>query len=483
MARARSRRLTGVDAGFLAMQRVEQPMFNVAFAVLAADGPALTREALREHLRARLDQLPAYRWRVVRVPGDLHRPLAVDDPDFDLDAHVHHVRADAPGADADLDRLVARLAEEPMGLDRPLWRAYLVDGLSGARQAVVLHFHHAIADGSAAMATFRRVFSDEATPDFADQPAYRPGRLPGRAALVLGGVLGLLAAWLRIPGLVVRTVRGVRRLRARRAAGHVVVPAYSRGAPWTVLNEAYTTRRVFVRDTWSLADLRALKSAAGARLGVPVTLNDVVLAVVAGSTRRVLLDAGALPERPLLTVVPMGDEPPGTPERQYGNFFWSLTTTLATDVADPLERLRTIAEVTAEGKAHLQALGPGIVRGWLDVVPPRLVARGAGAVFERLRESSDDVDANILVSNVRGPVEPVTLLGRTVADLHVCGPPSNGVGLNISVMSHGPSLAVSCLAFRDALRDADGFRTALADSLAELRAAAGLADPEHVRTA
>lgn len=457
-----SRRLTGTDAGFLAMERVEQPMFNVAFAVLAADAPPLTIEALRDHLAGRLDQLPSYRWRIVPVPGNVHRPLAVDDPDFDLDAHLERVHVDAPGDDADLDALFASLAERPMPTDRPLWRVFLVDGLSGGRQAVVLHFHHTIADGSAAMATFRRVFSDAPTPPLVGVDPFRPGPLPGKAQLLLVGLVGMLAQLGRIPALLLRTIRGVRRLRKRRAAASVEVPAYSKGAPWTVLNEAFTRGRVFTRVNLPLAGLRQMKSAAG------VTVNDVVLAVVAGAVRRVLVGRDMLPERPLLVVVPMGDEAPGAPERQYGNHFWSLTTTLATDIEDPVERLRTIAEVTAVGKAHLQALGSGIIRSWLDVVPPRMLARGAGKVFERLRDSTDDIDANVLVSNVRGPAELLTLGGRTVTGLYVCGPPSNGVGLNISVMSYGPELAVSVLAFADALHRPEELAAHLEASFREL---------------
>lgn len=466
--RGGNRRLTGVDAGFLVMERAEQPMFNVAFGVLGPDGPPLTLAGLREHLASRLDQLPAFRWRIVPVPGGVHRPLAVDDPDFDLDAHVARVHVDQPGDDQSLDALFAQLAEEPMDHSRPLWRAFLVDGLSGGRQAIVLHFHHAIADGAAAMATFRRVFSDAGTPPLADAQPWRPGRPPSRVSMLVAGILGMLAQVGRIPGLLVRTLRGVRRLRARTASVDVEMPPISSGAPWTTLNEAFTTRRVFTRVNLSLDALRQVKSAAG------VTVNDVVLAVISGAVRRLLLEHDALPDRPLLAVVPIGDEPAGAPERTYGNHFWSLTTTLATDLDDPVERLRRISAVTDEGKVRLQALGSDVVQAWLDVVPPRLLARGARNVFERLRASTDDVDASILVSNVRGPAERLSLGGRTLTDLYVCGPPSNGVGLNVSVMSYGGELTVSVLAFADALRDPSAFVAAVKDSFAELADATGV---------
>lgn len=467
----RFRQLSGIDTGFLAMDHPEQPMFNIATGVLAPDGPPLTIDALVEHLRSRLPQLPSYRWRVVPIPGGVGQPVLLDDPAFEITDHVEHVVLEDAGGAA-LEALVAELAERPMRMDRPLWRAYLVDGLvdhlGRGRQAVVLHFHHAIADGTAAMAMFDRVFSCDPTPEVPGVPAYRPGPRPSRLRLLWAGLLAQLVLLARVPGLVRRTRRALKAVRARQADADVTVPPFNGGAPWTPLNDAFTPGRTFTRVVLPLPVLLDVRRAIG------VSLNDVVLGVVSGALRRLLANRGGLPERSLLANVPAADPAPDALERTWGNDFWSLTTTLATDVEDPLVRLRTIAAVTAESKEQLRLFGVGLVPAWLHVVPPRLVARGHRRVLARLRGATTDVDANVLVSNVRGPAAPYVLLGRTVEELLVCGPPSNGVGLNISVMSYGEELMVSVLAFASALPDGSVLAEALHESFVELADAAGV---------
>ncbi|WP_181313026.1 wax ester/triacylglycerol synthase family O-acyltransferase [Nocardioides campestrisoli] len=478
------RRLSGEDAGFLYMEQPEQPMNSMALGVLEPSvlepSAALTLADLRAHLERRLDELPSFRWRILPVPLRLHHPVAVDDPDFDLDRHLRHVTLPPGATDADLEALFAEIAEEHLDRDRPLWQVVLVDGLDGggdgARQAVIAKYHHCLADGVAAIFNFSRIFSDTdfSDTDFSDTgrgpgpagTAYRPRRLPGPGRLVRDALLDHVRAWPRLPGLVLRTLRGVRAVRARRRTARVEVPGFDAQAPWTPLNDAFTVRRSYVRAELSLAGVKQVKDAAGG------TLNDVVLAVVAGALCRYLPARGGLPERPLLTTVPVSTEGTQALSRQWGNHFWSFTTTLATDVSDPWERLAVIGACAREGKARLELLGVGLVPDWLDVLPPLLVEPGARAMLERGRTARESVDASILVSNVRGPAEPWSLRGRVFADLHVDGPPSNGVGVNVMVWSYGDRLLLGCLAFADSLDDPAAFRSALLDSFAELHALA-----------
>ncbi len=201
-----------------------------------------------------------------------------------------------------------------------------------------------------------------------------------------------------------------------------------------------------------------------------VTLNDVILAVMAGACRRYLEAHGGVPTLPLLTSVPVSDEPVDAPVRQHGNRFWSFTTSLATDVEDPWDRLAKISAVTGEAKEQLSTLGTDLMPAWLDVVPPLVAEPGARALVGRLKASTDRVDANILISNIKGPDQPWTLFGRTVEDLHVDGPPSNGVGCNVMVWSYGDRMLLGILAFADALRDPDLLSRSITESFEELAA-------------
>lgn len=477
-------RLSGEDAGFLYMDLPGQPMNTMMVAVFGtgADGP-LTLPDVRRHLERRLDQLPSFRWRVVRVPFGLHHPVAVRDPQFDLDFHLRTATASAPGGDVQLNELFASIAERHLDQRHPLWQVTLVDGLSGSRQALVLKYHHCLADGVAAVTTLSRVFSDEDLPPLPGVAPFAPERLPSRRRLVAGALRDHARALGRLPALAGETRRGAKAVKTRRASASVTVPGFNGQAPKTILNDAFTPARAYARAALPLTGVKAIKDAAAAD-APGVTLNDTVLAIMAGATRRYLEQHGELPARPLLTSVPVSTEPGDAPVRQAGNHFWSFTTTLATDVDDPWQRLQVISATAKEARAQLELFGVHLMPAWLDVVPPLVAEPGARALVERLRAADHDVDGNILISNIRGPSRPLRLLGRTVDDLYVDGPPSNGVGCNVMLWSYGDRLLFGILAFADALRHPESFTAAIAESYEELHALAvdrseAAAPPHH----
>ncbi len=461
-------RLSGEDAGFLSMEQPEQAMNTIAVGTLRAPGggPAgLTIEDVRTHVAGRLDQLPSFRWRIVPVPFGLHNPMAVRDPDFELDYHLR----EATLADGQsLDDLFARLAEQHLDRRHPLWQLTLVHGLPGGDQALILKYHHCLADGVAAFTTFSRVFSDAPTDPVPDAPVpWTAEKVPSKALLVWLALLDHLAALTVVIGLAVRSKRGFDAVKAHRAKATVPVPEFSRAAPNSALNDAFTPERAYARAALPLAAVKEAKDAAG------VTLNDIVLATVAGGLRGYLAERDELPNRPLLASVPVSYEAPDAPVRQAGNRFWSFTTTLATDEADPAERLAVISATAAEAKEQLTILGPDLMPAWLDLVPPLVSEPGAKALIERLRTTPHDglVDANVLISNIRGPAEPWTLLGCDVVDLFIDGPPSNGVGLNVMLWSYGDRLLLGILAFADALQDPAALTRHVETAFADLRTA------------
>ena len=458
-------RLSGEDAGFLSMEQPGQALNTIAIGTLRRpDGTptALTIEDVRTHVAARLDQLPSFRWRIVPVPFGLHQPMCVRDPRFDLDQHLREVTLE-PGQTT--DDLVAHLAEQHLDRRHPLWQLTLVHGLPDGRQALILKYHHCLADGVAAFTTFSRIFSDAPTEPIPSVPLpWTPEPIPGAIALIVLALLDHLRALLRIPGLAARTKRGADAVKARRATAPVAVPDFSGGAPNGALNEAFTAGRTYARAAIPLADVRRVKDEAG------VTLNDVVLATVAGGLRGYLDERGELPTRPLLASVPVAYEASDAPVRQAGNRFWSFTTSLATDIDHPAERLAVISATAAEAKAQLTILGPDLLPAWLDFVPPFITKPGAKALISRLRDTppSGLVDANVLISNIRGPAEPWSLLGCEVSDLYLDGPPSNGVGLNVMLWSYGDRLLFGILAFADALQDPAALTRHVEAAFAEL---------------
>ncbi|MCU1498239.1 MAG: wax ester/triacylglycerol synthase family O-acyltransferase, partial [Acidimicrobiales bacterium] len=438
------RRLAGSDAGFLFIESESQTSTCVDLAVLApaSDGRGpLTLAELRDHVAVRLDQVPSFRWRLEEVPLGVNHPLWVEDADFDLGYHLRHATVAAPGGPAELDALVAE--QLPGLLDRrhPLWQIVLVDGLADGRQALIYRFHHAMADGAALITTLDRLMADlPGADDAAPAPPRPAAELPRRSVIFLTSLLANLRAWLALPGMLLETLRRFRAVDVHRGTATVDAPRTMNGAPACVLNRSESADRVFGRTRLPLADAQAVKRAAG------TTLSDVVLAAIAGALRAYLLPRGELPEGPLVVNVPVANDQPGAPPRQWSNVFANYFAFLATDVADPAARLAAVAAANAEAKAQLEIQGRHTLPAWLDRIPPCVAQPASRAMNRRARRHATEPDFNLLVSNVRVPNPSWHLGTRQVEQMFMSGPVADGAGLNITVVGYGDVLHVSVVA-------------------------------------
>ncbi|MDQ4020930.1 MAG: wax ester/triacylglycerol synthase family O-acyltransferase [Actinomycetota bacterium] len=464
-----------MDATFLSLEISQQPMHAIALGLLRAgtDGP-LTLEDLRRHLATRLDQLPAFRWRVVPVPLGLANPVFVEDPRFDLRDHLRHAVLPEPGGPDKLGAAFARLASQRLDRDRPLWRITLIDGLADGRQAIVLEIHHALMDGFALRTAFARIFSREEPA--ALLPPWQPGRVPGRVRLVAGALTFDARALARLPELVGRTKRATVAVRKRRAVAAVKVPEAGVDTPPSAINQGFTAERRFAWTSLPLDNVLTVKDVAG------VTVNDVVLAIVGGALRGYLQARGVLPHRPLVANVPVGLDGREAIPRTAGNRFSSLTTSLATDVADTWERLHTISAVTAEAKACLDLAGRDLLVDWLECLPARLVVlmMERGHVSRRHSgKRGTNLDVNVVVSNLRGPPVPWQLGSTVVEELYLAGPPNRGVGVTFVVWDYAGRLLFGILSLADSVEDPEELSVRLSRSLEELVAAA---EPPRLHT-
>ncbi len=461
------RRLSGLDAGFLSLELPEQPMQCIGLGVLrAGDSGPLALADLRRHLAARLDQLPAFRWRVVPVPLGLAQPVLIEDPRFNLDDHLSQVILPTPGGPRELGAACARLASQHLDRDRPLWRITLIDGLADGGQAVVLEIHHAVMDGVALRTTLARIFSEQQPTSC--PPSLRPTPMPGRSQLITAGLVHHVRALSRLPELIARTRRAAAAVRLRQAAAAVKVPKAGVDTPLSAINLGSTPERRLARAALPLRSVLAVKDAAG------VTVNDVALALVSGALRGYLQARGTLPERPLVAFVPVGMEEPGA-ARATGNRVARLTTSLATDLADPWERLLRINAVTAEAKACLDLAGRELVIDWLEHFPPILLGpllRRAHKVIRRPGNRRIRLDENVTVSNLRGPPVPWQLGSAIVEEMYLFGPPNSAVGVNIALWDYAGHLLFGILSFADLVDDPGELALRLSCCLEELAAAA-----------
>jgi diacylglycerol O-acyltransferase len=467
-------RLSGLDAGFLYMDTPTLHMHTIKVAVLdpPPGGPLSFAEAqvlIGRHLAA----LPPLRRRVLAVPWGLHHPVWVDDPDLDLDHHVRRAVVGPPGDRAALHAVVAQVAAVPLDRSRPLWRVHVCEGLADGRVAVVVVVHHAVADGVAASALLTRALAGVEGGPPPPLPTGAPP-LPGGSGLVLDALADHAVQVARLPGLLADTTTRARRLRRhRRERPAGAPPRPMRDTPRLSFNRALGPRRAFATSRLPLADAAEVRRAAG------VSLNDVVLAVVAGALRSFLVDRGELPSVPLVAAVPVAADPAGgAAARLSGNRLSNIFTSLATDVADPAERLAEIHRVTAEAKEEQRILGTRTFASWVQYTPPRPYSWVVGLWSRRRLGDRLPPPVNLVVSNVPGPPVPLTAHGAALRELVSVGPVLEGVGLNITVWSYAGALHVGLLADAARLPDLEGLAGALAPALDELRrAVAGAGDP------
>jgi diacylglycerol O-acyltransferase len=457
--------MTGLDAKFLYSETPTAHMHTVKVAVSnpgAFDG-GFTFDQFVAVLDRLLDRLPPFRRRVVPVPLGLGHPVWVEDPDFDLCHHVSRRVLAGPGGERELAAAVAEFAGVPLVRDRPLWELQVLEGLAEGRMAVVAKLHHAVADGSAAVALLQSVVRgiNEGPVRDAGGGRWEPEAIPSRRQLLTTAARDHVVRWKGMPRLVRRSVKGARDSEVRRRSFAVKPPLPLHRVPKTSLNVSITPKRTFAMTRLALGDLKAIRRTTG------TTLNDVYLAVCAGALRRYLAERGELPERPLVASVPVSTDP--NVARMQGNRVDNLFVSIATDIADPAERLAHISTVTKAAKEVRGLLGHDLLEQRADVVPPQLYGPLV-RLWSRSRAANlVPPPLNAVLSNVAGPRERICFGPIELDALYSVGPILEGIGLNMTAWSYEDALGVSVLGCPASLPDPWALAANLHLALDELR--------------
>ena len=453
-------RMEGVDAGYLYLETPTMHMHTLKLALIRPPA-AFDFAAFTDQLLGRLDRLPPFQRRILPVPASLNHPLWISDRDIDPGRHVFHHRLPAPSGSAELDALVGRIASTPLDRDVPLWEVHVCEALADGRIAVVGKMHHAIADGAAANALLANL-TDDAPATTLRTPSAPPERLPSRWRQVQFALRDAVAQLFTLPSLLWHTGRAVLRTRRHQRESPADVPRPILDVPRVSFNGALTPERCFTTATVPLAEIKEVRRRHG------VSVNDVALAVVAGAMRAWLDDRGERPSRPLVAGVPVGTDAPGSVPRLGGNRVSNLFTSLATDVDDPHQRLHLISRTTAASKAIQQTLGPQMLIDWVQFAPPAPLS-GAMRLYSRSRAASRHPAAlNLVVSNVAGPRDHVTIGGTRLDDLFSVGPILEGTGLNITAWSYMDRMNFSLLGCPALIDDLPSLAARLRPALDEL---------------
>jgi diacylglycerol O-acyltransferase / wax synthase len=429
-------RMSTLDAGFYLVDHENVPMHLGSVAVFDGPAPALAR--LTGYYVTRLSGLPRYRQRVVTSPLHLTRPAWDDDPAFDVRHHIRSMRVPAPGGPAQLSEVAADLFARHLDMSRPLWEVWLLRGLAGGQWAVLSKVHHCMVDGIGGSDLMVTVFGQDRVtaprPPAVRTPTRRVASSVGQAA-ALAGTLARdpdavrAGLWSYTSGLA----SAARRLSAPSASS---------------LNGPAGPRRRWAVTQASLADLRQIRSQLGG------TVNDVMLTAIAGSL------AGTVPARELgpdvvvRTLVPVSIRALG-PGRG-GNQLSAVLVNLPAGEPDPLRRLHNIRAQTDELKRTYQAAGPQLITALLGRVATPVLAPALRAAF-RLPQPL----VQTVTTNVPGPRELMTALGRPMVAAYPYVPIGGNVRLSVAMYSYLDTVYFGVTADYDAVPDLEKLTEAI----------------------
>lgn len=454
------RRLKGEDNSFFAWENDAQPQHTIKAVVLdPSQGiEPLTFDAVTAAVPAMVEQVEPLQWQLVQSRLPFGRPWWISRPRIDIDYHVKRTTAAAPGGDRELAAEIAALFESGLDRSRPAWQLWYIDGLAGGRIALVLKIHHAVADGMASLRLLETIYSTDPTTPL---PTRGPTRLldeqrpptPTWLGMVLRHQGSALAAF---PTIVARTARVTRTIARRKKSGK---PGYAAAfsAPGACFNAPLTADRRFAFRTCDMNSIKQVAKAYG------VTVNDVFLACCSSALREFLDRHHELPAESLTAVVPVSMRPPGG-EVDWGNHVARWNVTFGTDIADPVERLKAIAEATRTAR-EVQAERDALLQhDWMEYWPLFwFYSRALPLVGERM---SHRPTFSLIASNMRGPQRRLYWGGAPIEKLISTGPLVFPMGLNFTGWSYQDQMTICVLTCGAHLDDpwqiADCLPTALA---------------------
>ncbi|MFZ0157498.1 MAG: wax ester/triacylglycerol synthase family O-acyltransferase [Kineosporiaceae bacterium] len=481
-------RLSPLDASFLYLEEPTTAM-HVGSVMIFDPGPdGLDYARLVRHVEARIAFVPRYRQRVRGVPGRLANPVWVDDETFDIADHIRRAALPRPGNDEQLEELVARIQARRLDRSRPLWELAVVDGLAGGRFAVITKVHQALVDGVNAVDLGQVVLDDDETVREHPPQTWRPAPEPSLVELVTGAVVDSV----RRPTRVLETLRaGLSDMQATatktaEAVGGLAVAARTATRPpqRSPLNRDLTEHRRYRMVSSDLADYRTIRNrmlaraakTAPARNGraprtaVVTTVNDVVLAVVAGALRMWLLARGepVPPASVVRALVPMSVRVEDAARSgAIGSRVSSLLIDLPTGEPSPLMRLHQVSYQTKAHQEAGQAVDAQAIADIAGFAPPTLHSLGARVASGLSRHMF-----NLVVTNVPGPQTPLYLDVSRMLATHPVIPLARGQALSIGLTSYDGGVYYGLYGDREAMPDLDVLGQCLLDSLAETSDAA-----------
>ena len=425
--------LSGQDASFLYFETPSTHMHIASVALYdqsTAPNQRVRFRDLADNVRKRLHLAKCLRRRLVEVPMQADHPYWLEDRNFDLEYHIHHIALPPPGDWAQLCKQTARLHSFPLDRAHPLWELTVISGLKDIDEApdgafaVFLKVHHAAIDGASGAALTEVIHDESPAParlPLPDEPwAGEPA--PTAPELMARAFGNNLVQPFRFAEVLSRTAPAMRRAAASLSGASLGARV---SVPRTRFNGPVTAHRVFDGCSYPLAAMRTVKrSVPGA------TINDLVLAIIGGALRKYLQAKNELPDEPLLAMAPINVRTAAESGAE-GNRVAAMIAMLGAHIADPLERLAAVRDSTAESKVLTDAIGARLMTDYSRFIPAQARFAGGPAVHQlrhgRLRPAAVQLRGHQRARPAAGPV-------------HVRSAPAPHPRPRPAVRRHGPDI-------------------------------------------
>jgi len=484
------KQLGNQDAGFIYNETPTTPMHIAGLGIYdqsTAPGGRLGHKDIIKYVQDRIHLAPIFRYKLVEVPMGLDKPYWIEDPDFDIEFHIRHIALPHPGDWRQLCILVSRINSRPIDFNRPLWEAYVIegldniDGLPKGSFAILVKVHHSIADGVSGQGVFGALhdLTRDGKPSVPDKPL-TVERVPTNLELIARAV----------PNLIKRPISQGRALYQK-------APAMIRGAlklyrgqlqsgaklrlPTTRFNHYVSPHRVFDGTQFDIEEIKHIKNA----VGHGTTLNDVMLTIIGGSMQKYLTEHGEKPQGSMSAMLPQ-DIRTATTRNHVGNQVGGLFADLHSNILDPIERLLAIHGSTSTAKNFAVEMDTAaIVQNYMGgfLTPP--LGRALNRTLQRTRvmERFGTMACNTLITNVPGPNFPLYHAGAQMVAYWGLPPVIDCLGLGHAIFSYCGKIAVSAFGCRQMLPDPAFYMQCMRDSFDELHAAATQYQMEHAEKA
>lgn len=463
--------LSGLDALFVHNESPTTPMHISALLVYdpstVPGGKVVRFKDILATFERSLDKSPVFRRKLYTLPFDIDQPYWIDDPDFDLEHHIRHIALPHPGDWRQLCIMLSRIHARGLDMSKPLWEAYVIEGLDGVNDlpkgsfGVFLKVHHSGIDGVSAagvIAAIHELTAQSQADDFEDDwvPTVKPNNWQAAGNAYINSF--------RRPFTLMKTVRSMVPAVSQITRKNVDDEDKTR-KPRTRFNASVTGYRVADGILLELDEIRAVKNKIGG-----VTVNDVIVTIVGGALRHYLQAHDELPDTTLTAGAPINIRKPD--DTSDGNRIGVMGMSLGTDIEDPIARLGAVHNGAISSKTSAEDLGKSSLVDIAEGMSARLSQFGLKAATTIALLPKGPIPFNVIVSNVPGPPIPLYMSGAELHSVYGFGPVVNGMALFHAVISNNGKISIVFVSCRKILPDPEFYAECLQQSWQGLKQAA-----------